>query len=117
MRKVGCLKRESPDPFPGRDAARSSCGALLRRTGIVPKRVCVTTPALQRTAPQELRAALRPGNARRRGTQKETLDREVCGTFHARQSERDTKGEFCGLFRYPAFHQRHVAPEPFRQND
>ena len=48
---------------PGRDAARSSCEALLRRTGT---RVTVVSdrenPALQRTAPQELRAALRPGN-------------------------------------------------------
>jgi hypothetical protein len=47
---------------PGRDAARSSCEALLRRTGTP---LCKVTgaPALQHTAPQELRAALRPGHA------------------------------------------------------
>src|SRR3954466_12036199 len=55
----------SPRSFPGRDAARSSCEALLRRTGIVPNTVSATAPALQRTAPQGLRAALRPGNERR----------------------------------------------------
>src|SRR3954467_4260261 len=49
-------------PFPGRDAARSPCEALLRRTGIIPKAAFATAPALQRTAPQELRATLRPGN-------------------------------------------------------
>src|SRR3954466_3164017 len=47
-------------PFPGRDAARSPCEALLRRTGIIPKAAFATAPALQRTAPQELRATLRP---------------------------------------------------------
>src|SRR4051812_6866141 len=50
---------------PGRDAARSSCEALLRRTGTVPNTALCTAPALQRTAPQELRAALRGRNERR----------------------------------------------------
>src|SRR4051794_7657974 len=48
--------------FPGRDAARRACGVMLRRTGIVTGTAICTDPALQRTAPQELRAALRPGN-------------------------------------------------------
>src|SRR3954452_10640378 len=51
--------------FPGPDAARSSCEALLRRTGIVTNTALCTAPALQRTAPQRLRAALRPGNEQR----------------------------------------------------
>jgi hypothetical protein len=63
MRRCGCLKFESLISFPGRDAARSPCEALLRRTGTVTDAAFVTTPALQRTAPQLLRAALRPGNA------------------------------------------------------
>jgi hypothetical protein len=36
MRKLGCLKFSQEFSCPGRDAARSSCEALLRRTGIVP---------------------------------------------------------------------------------
>src|SRR3954462_10974473 len=60
--------------FSGRDAAHPgprfarpehrlrSCEALLRRAGILPSTALCTTPALQLTAPQELRAALRPGN-------------------------------------------------------
>src|SRR4051794_21651276 len=36
---------------------------LLRRTGIVTNTDLCTAPALQRTAPQGLRAALRPANA------------------------------------------------------
>jgi|GEM_PF-4894645 len=36
--------------------------ALLRRTGTAPKAVSVAAPAQQRTASQELRAALRPGH-------------------------------------------------------
>jgi hypothetical protein len=47
--------RRGCDRFPGRDAARSSCGALLRRTGIVINAAFCT--ALQRTASQELRCA------------------------------------------------------------
>jgi hypothetical protein len=35
---------------------------LLRKTGIVTDAAFVTAPALQRTAPQVLRAALRPGH-------------------------------------------------------
>jgi hypothetical protein len=35
-RKLGCLKFESQVSCPGRDAARSPCEALLRRTGTVP---------------------------------------------------------------------------------
>jgi hypothetical protein len=52
---------------PGHDEASGFPGAmqhevLPRRTGIVTDAAFVTTPALQRTASQELRAALRPGN-------------------------------------------------------
>jgi hypothetical protein len=36
--------------------------ALLRRAGTVSNAELVTAPALQRTASQELRAALRPGH-------------------------------------------------------
>src|SRR4051812_7385143 len=39
-------------------------GVMLRRTGTLPQTVLITAPALQRTAPQALRAALRPGNER-----------------------------------------------------
>jgi hypothetical protein len=62
--RMDCRVKPGDDEalFPGRDAARSSCGALLRRTGIAPDTTFCTAPALQRTAPQELRAALRPGN-------------------------------------------------------
>jgi hypothetical protein len=42
---------------------------LLRRTGIVTTSFLVTAPALQRTAPQVLRAALRPGHATFRAPQ------------------------------------------------
>jgi hypothetical protein len=44
---------------PGRDAAFFT---LLRRTGTVTNAAFITAPALQRTASQELRAALRPGH-------------------------------------------------------
>src|SRR3954454_12448770 len=88
--------------FPGRDAARSSCEALLRRTGIVTNIALCTAPALQRTAPQELRAALRPGNERvirglaRKGDElRKHLTAKHPALFHARQPERDIKGEFC----------------------
>src|SRR4051794_24492653 len=45
---------------PGRDAAFFT---LLRRTGPYQAPAFVTAPALQRTASQGLRAALRPGHA------------------------------------------------------
>ena len=44
---------------------RGLCEAVLRRSGIVPNAEPGTVPGLQRTTPQELRAALRPGQARR----------------------------------------------------
>src|SRR5947199_189469 len=44
------VDRKFAAPFPGRDAARSSCGALLRRTGIAQNAALCTAPALQRTA-------------------------------------------------------------------
>ena len=46
---------------PGRDAARSA--ASQNRDPGSGRRVITGTPALQRTAPQVLRAALRPGHA------------------------------------------------------
>ena len=48
--------------FPGAMQRVALRGALLRRTGIAKNTALCTAPALQRTAPQELRAALRPGN-------------------------------------------------------
>src|SRR4051812_35399868 len=50
--------------FPGRDAARSSCGALLRRTGIVPDTNLCTAPALQRTAPRSATRCAASGEQR-----------------------------------------------------
>src|SRR3982074_1853190 len=53
------IREEAPRLCPGRGAAFFT---LLRRAGTVPTPACVTAPALQRTASQVLRAALRPGN-------------------------------------------------------
>ncbi len=64
MWKLGYLKFESAITCPGRDAARSSCEALLRRTGTPVTSFATGAPALQRTASQGLRAALRPGARR-----------------------------------------------------
>jgi hypothetical protein len=62
-KRRGCLKFEFDDLYascPGRDAAFFT---LLRRTGTPVEVEKSWTPAQQRTALQELRAALRPGNA------------------------------------------------------
>src|SRR5438105_2628129 len=52
--------------FPGAMQRVALREALLRRTGIAKNTVLFTAPALQRTAPQGLRAALRPGHGRLR---------------------------------------------------
>src|ERR1043166_6914944 len=62
----GCLKFESELSFPGRDAARSSsrsAASQSRDPYVDDVGAPEWAPAQQRTAPQGLRAALRPGHA------------------------------------------------------
>jgi len=61
----GGLSSSYGNSCPGRDAARSSSRSAARRTG---------TPALQRTASQELRAALRPGHEKSVGHRSRTCE-------------------------------------------
>jgi hypothetical protein len=83
------------DRFPG----AMQHEVLLRRTGIVTSTVLGTAPALQRTASQVLRAALRPGHAGFRvkcGQQKSRRCRRLsslvlqraCARFNPRRSMR-----------------------------